>query len=75
VDRNNPTGLMLLSEVALGDMHELKKATVRYKYLGIEMENLIANVNFYPCILCTRGILYDLVTVSAILLDPVNQAF
>uniref|UniRef100_A0ACD5TFQ5 Uncharacterized protein n=1 Tax=Avena sativa TaxID=4498 RepID=A0ACD5TFQ5_AVESA len=27
VDRNNPTGLMLLSEVALGDMHELKKAT------------------------------------------------
>ncbi|XP_048549512.1 poly [ADP-ribose] polymerase 1 [Triticum urartu] len=27
VDRKNPTGLMLLSEVALGDMHELKKAT------------------------------------------------
>ncbi|KQK20109.1 poly [ADP-ribose] polymerase 1 [Brachypodium distachyon] len=25
-DKNNPTGLMLLSEVALGDMHELKKA-------------------------------------------------
>ncbi|PWZ40138.1 Poly [ADP-ribose] polymerase 1 [Zea mays] len=27
VDRNNPVGLMLLSEVALGDMYELKKAT------------------------------------------------
>ncbi|CAD6225952.1 unnamed protein product [Miscanthus lutarioriparius] len=27
VDRNNPVGLMLLSEVALGDMNELKKAT------------------------------------------------
>ncbi|KAM0853175.1 hypothetical protein ACQ4PT_051264 [Festuca glaucescens] len=27
VDKNIPTGLMLLSEVALGDMHELKKAT------------------------------------------------
>ncbi|TVU39454.1 hypothetical protein EJB05_12874, partial [Eragrostis curvula] len=27
VDRKNPIGLMLLSEVALGDMHELKKAT------------------------------------------------
>ncbi|CAN6171745.1 unnamed protein product [Urochloa humidicola] len=26
VDRNNPVGLMLLSEVALGDMYELKKA-------------------------------------------------
>uniref|UniRef100_A0A0D3GQ13 Poly [ADP-ribose] polymerase n=1 Tax=Oryza barthii TaxID=65489 RepID=A0A0D3GQ13_9ORYZ len=27
VDRKNPVGLMLLSEVALGDMYELKKAT------------------------------------------------
>ncbi|RCV10443.1 hypothetical protein SETIT_2G112900v2 [Setaria italica] len=27
VDRGNPVGLMLLSEVALGDMYELKKAT------------------------------------------------
>ncbi|OEL20577.1 Poly [ADP-ribose] polymerase 1 [Dichanthelium oligosanthes] len=27
VDRDNPVGLMLLSEVALGDMYELKKAT------------------------------------------------
>ncbi|KAJ1288363.1 hypothetical protein BS78_02G084100 [Paspalum vaginatum] len=27
VDRENPVGLMLLSEVALGDMYELKKAT------------------------------------------------
>ncbi|KAF8655156.1 hypothetical protein HU200_061293 [Digitaria exilis] len=27
VDRANPVGLMLLSEVALGDMYELKKAT------------------------------------------------
>lgn len=28
VDKKNPVGLMLLSEVALGKMHELKKATV-----------------------------------------------
>lgn len=27
-DKKNPVGLMLLSEVALGDIHELKKATV-----------------------------------------------
>ncbi|XP_020247159.1 poly [ADP-ribose] polymerase 1 isoform X2 [Asparagus officinalis] len=27
VDRNDPVGLMLLSEVALGEIHELKKAT------------------------------------------------
>ncbi|GJN12065.1 hypothetical protein PR202_ga30309 [Eleusine coracana subsp. coracana] len=31
VDRKNPVGLMLLSEVALGDMHELKKATTMDK--------------------------------------------
>jgi hypothetical protein len=36
--------------------------------------NLIANVNLYSCILCTRSNLYDLVAVSAIFLDPVNQA-
>ncbi|KAG6530001.1 hypothetical protein ZIOFF_012218 [Zingiber officinale] len=27
VDKNDPVGLMLLSEVALGEIHELKKAT------------------------------------------------
>lgn len=27
-NRKNPVGFMLLSEVALGDMHELKKAQV-----------------------------------------------
>ena len=27
-DKKNPVGLMLLSEVALGEIHELKKATV-----------------------------------------------
>lgn len=27
-DKKNPVGLMLLSEVALGEVHELKKATV-----------------------------------------------
>jgi len=31
VDRGNPVGLMLLSEVALGDMYELKKAMVSFK--------------------------------------------
>ena len=31
VDRDNPVGLMLLSEVALGDMYELKKAMVSFK--------------------------------------------
>ena len=74
MDRKNPTGLMLLSEVALGDMHELKKATVSIKYLGTERA-LIVNVSFYPCILCTRSNLYDLIGLSAIFLDPVNQAF
>lgn len=28
VDKKNPVGLLLLSEVALGQMHELKKASV-----------------------------------------------
>ena len=28
VDKTNPVGLLLLSEVALGEMYELKKATV-----------------------------------------------
>jgi len=49
VDRNNPVGLMILSEVALGDMNELKKATVSFKYLG--ETNVIAHIGFYPCIL------------------------
>jgi hypothetical protein len=39
VDRNNPVGLMLLSEVALGDMNGLKKATVSFKYLGESKTN------------------------------------
>jgi hypothetical protein len=39
VDRNNPVGLMLLSEVALGDMYELKKATVSFNYLGERKPN------------------------------------
>lgn len=32
VNKNDPVGFLLLSEVALGDMYELKKATVGFYF-------------------------------------------
>jgi hypothetical protein len=43
VDRKNPVGLMLLSEVALGDMYELKKATVSFCSCIEKEEAMLSN--------------------------------
>lgn len=43
MDRKNPVGLMLLSEVALGDMYELKKATVSFCSCIEKEEAMLSN--------------------------------
>lgn len=66
MDRNNPVGLMLLSEVALGDMCELKKATVSFKYLGESKPN-------YSYWLLSLHFIYPAMFFFILIQDPVKM--